>query len=184
MKRHLAPVLAALFVAGLIGLLVYGVSTRGTSHSIDDAIARGRTIAAPVRALPLLGSGVKTRRSLTDYRGRVVVLNFWASWCEPCRTEEPLLERTQRQIAPRRATVLGVDFRDTEPDAHAFVRRYGISYPSLRDTEGKLAHDYGTAALPETFVIDRRGRIVAAHRGQVDQRFLDTSLSRALGPHT
>jgi len=72
--------------------------------------------------------------------------------------------------------VLGVTYRDTTPDASAFVRRYGLTYPSLRDVDGKLAEDYGTRALPETFVIDRDGHIRAISRGVVSQQFLNSAL--------
>jgi cytochrome c biogenesis protein CcmG/thiol:disulfide interchange protein DsbE len=166
--------------AALVGLLVYGLASKGTNRSIDDAVTAGRGIGAPAAglALPLLGGA--GRRSVGSYRGKVVVLNFWASWCVPCQVETPLLERLQRRIAPRGATVLGVSYRDTTTDAAAFARRYGISYPSLRDVDGDLAHDYGTQALPETFVIDRGGRIVALSRGQVNERFLSRTVAPLL----
>ena len=84
-------------------------------------------------------------------------MNFWASWCGPCIEELPLLERTQRAIASRNATVLGVNYKDVSSDALGFVRRFHLSYPSLRDRDGRYADDYASRAFPETFVIDRRG---------------------------
>jgi cytochrome c biogenesis protein CcmG/thiol:disulfide interchange protein DsbE len=161
---------------GLIALLVFGLTTTGTDTSIDNAVARGVYPAAPQRSLPLLaGSGDRT---LADFRGRIVVLNFWASWCDPCRAEAPLLERAQHKLASS-GTVLGVTYRDTSPDSLAFVRQYGLTYPSLRDVDGKLAESYGTKALPETFVIDRNSRIVGVSRGEVSQAFLDRAIARA-----
>lgn len=165
--------------AALVGLLVYGVASGGEDHTIDDALKKGRAVQAPDRTLPRLdGAG---SASLADWRGKVVVLNFWASWCTPCRAEAPVLERAHKRLASSGAgTVLGVNYKDVTDDARDFERRFGLTYPSVRDAEGKLALEYGTTALPETFVIDRRGRIVANSRGTVDQAFIDRAL-RDLG---
>lgn len=176
MKRLLGPIAAAVGAAGLIALLVFGLTTTGNDTSIDNAVAHGRFPRAPQRSLPLLqGAG---QRTLADYRGRIVVLNFWASWCVPCRAEAPLLENAQRQLGAA-GTVLGVTYRDTTPDSLAFMRQYGITYPSVRDVDGKLADSYGTKALPETFVIDRNSHIVDVSRGEVSQAFLTRAIARA-----
>jgi cytochrome c biogenesis protein CcmG/thiol:disulfide interchange protein DsbE len=172
LKTRLVPALAVLAGAALVGLLVYGVSARSASRTLDEQVANHRYPAAPQagRSLPLLtGAG---RTSLASLRGHVVVLNFWASWCEPCRVEAPLLERAQRQLEKRRGEVLGVTYLDTAPDSRSFVARYRLTYPEARDTEGDFAHAYGTNQLPETFLIDRRGRIVAISRGEIDESFL------------
>jgi len=173
-KRVAVPAVVIVAAAALVGLLVYGLVAKSDNRTIDDTVARGGTVAAPSLALPLLGE--TARRSPADFKGRVVVLNFWASWCEPCRAETPLLERLQRRIRARGGVVLGVNYRDTTPDARAFARQYGVSYPSLRDVDGELAREYGTRALPETFVIDRQGRITAVSRGTVNAKFLDRSV--------
>jgi cytochrome c biogenesis protein CcmG/thiol:disulfide interchange protein DsbE len=175
-KRVLGPLVAVLGAAGLIALLVFGLTTTGNDNSIDNAVSRGAYPAAPTTPLPLLaGQGDRT---LADYRGRIVVLNFWASWCDPCRAEAPLLEQAARKLAGA-GTVLGVTYRDTTPDSLAFVQQYGLTYPSVRDVDGKLAQSYGTKALPETFVIDRNSRIVGVSRGEVTQAFLDSAIARA-----
>jgi cytochrome c biogenesis protein CcmG/thiol:disulfide interchange protein DsbE len=177
-KRVAVPAVVVVAVVALLGLLVYGLVSKGDNRSIDDAVKQGKAVAAPglTRSLPVLdASGT---RSLASYRGKVVVLNFWASWCAPCKSETPLLERLQRQIAPRGGTVLGVNYRDTTGDANAFTRHYGLTYPSLRDVDGDMAQDYGTRALPETFVIDRQGKVTAVSRGEVNSTFL----SRSVGP--
>jgi cytochrome c biogenesis protein CcmG, thiol:disulfide interchange protein DsbE len=157
-------------VGALIGLLVYGVNASGPGHTLDDAIARGERPAAPAIALPRLDGGATA--SLAGYRGRVVVLNYWASWCTPCRHESPLLERWHQRISRRGGTVLGVDSLDVTGDAQAFVRKFGLTYPMLRDRDGDTQKRFGVTGYPETLVVDRRGRIAALRRGPIDDAFL------------
>jgi cytochrome c biogenesis protein CcmG, thiol:disulfide interchange protein DsbE len=172
MRRLLSPVpLAAIVaVAALVALLAYGLSANEPDRKIDRAVARGERTGPPKLELPRLSGAGKT--SLADYRGKVVVLNFWASWCDPCRVESPLLERWHRRISRSGGTVLGVDVLDVTSDARDFVRKYGLSYPMLRDGSGDSLERFGVVAYPETFVLDRRGRIAATRRGPVDERFL------------
>jgi len=178
-RRPILPILVSLAGAALVGLLIYGVSAQPASRTLDEQVAADRHPVAPVatRALPLLGA--KGHASLAGYRGKYVVLNFWASWCEPCRAEAPLLERAQRRLAQHAGTVLGVTYLDLSSDAQAFVRRYGLTYPEVRDTDGSFGHAYGTNQLPETFVIDRQGHIVALSRGQIGQAFIDRAVALA-----
>jgi cytochrome c biogenesis protein CcmG, thiol:disulfide interchange protein DsbE len=171
-------VLVVVAATALAALLVYGVASQGADTSMDSALQRGERVPAPDRTLPILDA--EGRASLHSYRGQVVVLNFWASWCDPCRKETPLLQRTHERIRERGGTVLGVTWRDTRPDARAFVRAYELTYPSLRDVDGELAREYGTAGLPETFVIDRHGRVTAKQRGTVDEAWLRRSVDPLL----
>jgi cytochrome c biogenesis protein CcmG, thiol:disulfide interchange protein DsbE len=176
-------VIAVVAVAlALVALLAYGVASQGTDASIDEAVERGDRLPAPEASLPVLGNDGSG--SLRDYRGEVVVLNFWASWCPPCVDELPLLQRTQRRIQPRGATVLGVNYQDLPEDASRFVRRFGLTFPNLRDRDGEYAEKYAILGFPETFVIDRRGRIAAARRGPVTARWLETALSPLLADRT
>jgi cytochrome c biogenesis protein CcmG/thiol:disulfide interchange protein DsbE len=171
-RRVLSPVSIAAIVSvvALLALLAYGLGANEPDREIEQALARGERPAAPKLELPRLsGPG---RSSLSDYRGRVVLLNFWASWCEPCRTESPLLQRWHKRIADSGGTVLGVDVLDVTSDAREFARKYKLTYPMLRDHDGNALGDFGVVAYPETFVIDRRGRIAATRRGPVDERFL------------
>jgi cytochrome c biogenesis protein CcmG, thiol:disulfide interchange protein DsbE len=164
--------------AALVGLLAYGIAAKGTNTTLDEAVAKGERPAAPTMELPRLGA--PGRASVASYRGRVVVLNVWASWCPPCRDEVPLLQRTQERIAPRGGTVLGVDTQDASSDALAFLRAHRATFPSLRDRDRSYGHALGVTGYPETFVIDRRGRVAAVRRFPVDQRWLDRQLPRLL----
>ena len=173
------PVLAALAGAGLVALLIYGVSQQAASRTLDERVATREYPVAPDASslLPVLdGHGTS---SLGALKGKVVVLNFWASWCQPCEQEAPLLERTQNRLRRDDGTVLGVTYLDATPDSRSFVHHYRLSYPNLRDNTGTFAHSYGTDQLPESFIIDRRGRVVAISRGEVDQGFLDRALALA-----
>jgi cytochrome c biogenesis protein CcmG/thiol:disulfide interchange protein DsbE len=173
MKRFLSPfsVAAAVGVVALIGLLAYGLASNEPDRGIEQALARGERPAAPRIELPRLSGG--GRESLQRYRGKVVVLNFWASWCVPCRQESPLLQRWHERISQGgRGTVLGIDILDVSGDARDFAREYDLTYPMLRDGDGDSLDDWGVVAYPETFVIDRRGRIAASRRGPVDRGFL------------
>ena len=184
MRRLLSPLplAVALCAAALLALLAYGLDRNEPDRGIERALAQGERRPAPKLDLPMLwGEG---RGSLGSYRGRVVVLNFWASWCAPCRDEAPLLERWHRRIEPQGGTVLGVDALDSTDDAREFVRRFGISYPNVRDVSGERLRPFGIAAYPETFVIDRRGRIAALVRGPVTEEFLAREVPPLLGERT
>jgi cytochrome c biogenesis protein CcmG/thiol:disulfide interchange protein DsbE len=173
------PILAALAGACLVALLIYGISHQTASRTLDELVAKHRYPRAPdaSRMLPVLGGG--GLRSLSSLKGEVVVLNFWASWCEPCQAEAPLLERAQGELQHHDATVLGVTYLDASPDSEGFVRQFHLTYPNLRDNTGDFAHSYGTDQLPESFVINRKGRIVAISRGEIDEEFLDRAVALA-----
>jgi cytochrome c biogenesis protein CcmG, thiol:disulfide interchange protein DsbE len=184
-KRRPSPLVAVSLVGvlALIGLLTYGVVAGQPDDTIDSALARGERIEAPAFELEPLSGG--ERQSLADYRGKVVVLNVWASWCDPCREESPLLQRWQdRMSRGDRGTVLGIDALDASSDAHRFVREYGLTYPMLRDPDAEVVQgDWGVAGYPETFVVDRRGRIVALARGPVDDAWMRREVAPLLeGP--
>ncbi len=181
-RSRLLPILVCIAGACLIGLLVYGVSTQGASRTLDEAVAKGQHPPAPqaARTLPVLsGAAAGAGDSLAAYKGKVVVLNFWASWCVPCQTEAPLLERAQSRLLAHAGTVLGVTYLDASTDSQAFLRQHRITYPNLRDTTGEFAHAYGTDQLPESFVIDRNGGVVAVSRGEIGQAFLDEAVKLA-----
>lgn len=180
MRRVLAPVPIAVLcaVGALVALLAYGLVQNEPDRGVEEALARGERERAPVLELPRLGGDGSG--ALADYRGEVVVLNFWASWCKPCREESPLLERWHRRMAAGGGTVLGVDVLDVTGDAQDFIDEYGLSYPMLKDKDGDALESFGVVAYPETFVIDREGRIAAVRRGPVDEPFLNAEVAPLL----
>jgi cytochrome c biogenesis protein CcmG/thiol:disulfide interchange protein DsbE len=145
----LVPALA--FIAVLwIGLARSGSETESGS-------------AAPSFELPRLdGNGVLTDE---DLRGNPVVINFWASWCIPCREEAPLLEKTWRTYRDQGVVVLGVNIKDAESDARRFVKEFDITYPVVRDLDQSLTRAFGVKGLPETFFIDHRWTFMGAVSG-------------------
>jgi cytochrome c biogenesis protein CcmG, thiol:disulfide interchange protein DsbE len=180
MRRVLSPVPIAVIcvLVALFALLAYGLASNEPDRGVEEALGRGEAEPAPALELPRLGGG--GTGSLTDYRGKVVVLNFWASWCKPCRAESPLLERWHRRMTGRDGTVLGVDMLDVTEDAQDFIARYELSYPMLKDRDGDGIEAFGVVQYPETFVIDRAGRIRAVRRGPVDEDFMRTEVEPLL----
>jgi cytochrome c biogenesis protein CcmG/thiol:disulfide interchange protein DsbE len=167
-----------LAAAALVGLLAYGVASKGANTTLDDAVARGQRPAAPEMSLPRLGAPGSA--SLADYRGKVVILNMWASWCTPCRQEVPLLQKTHARIAAKGGVVLGVDTQDVTSDALGFLKDRRATFPSLRDRDRSYVHEFGVTGYPETFLIDRRGRVAALRRFPVTQDWLDQHLPKLL----
>jgi cytochrome c biogenesis protein CcmG/thiol:disulfide interchange protein DsbE len=169
-------------VLALFALLAYGLASNEPDAEIEESLARGERAPAPALRLPrLTGSG---QVELSDYRGKIVVLNFWASWCEPCRAESPLLQRWHERISRRGGTVVGVDVLDVSSDAREFVREFGLTYPMLRDRDGDSQADFGVVAYPETVVIDAQGRIAAIERGPVDERWMRRNVEPLLPGRT
>jgi cytochrome c biogenesis protein CcmG, thiol:disulfide interchange protein DsbE len=173
-RRTAGALVGGAIVIGIVLLLVVGlINSDEIGSSIQDALAKGERPAAPAVSLPVLaaadglGPGGSTI-STADLRGRVVVLNFWASWCQPCELEAPILEQVARRY--RRAgdvVVVGVDVQDLREKALGFVRDNGLTYPSLRDGSDSARRAYQVAAMPETFVVDPQGRIALKVPGQV-----------------
>ncbi len=183
--RRMASVPGALtlLALALLALLVYGLLRPGADarqQSLDARIERGQAVPAPDDGRVLRGLSDEKPVRLRDLRGQIVVLNFWASWCRPCESEAPLLQRTQRTLqASRQGTVLGVTFNDVPSDSVAFAERFGLTFPLHVDPGTEFAKQYGVRALPETIFIDREGRIRSIARGELTQKFLDSALRRS-----
>lgn len=171
-------VIGALVVALLLGLAYLSIAGGSQSWAPDP----DRRPAAPPLAGPEL-SAVGTSGgevALADFRGRPVVVNFWASWCPPCRAEARDLERVSRAYRDRGVVFLGVDIQDTEDEARRFLRDYDVTYPNLRDATNALAVSYGVNGIPTTFFVDRDGRVAGSRTGPLDERRLVAQIEELL----
>ena len=164
-------VIAVLGVLAVVGLLVFGLASKGAS---------GVEVGDPAPKAPLPRLDGEGTQSLADYRGRWVLVNFWASWCLPCRAEAPDLERFQQEHGGAMFTVVGFDSRDLTEDGRDFVAKYELSYPQLRDGNGDAAHDFGTTGVPENYLIDPAGKVRLLVRGPVDEEYLDEQVAPLL----
>ncbi len=171
-------VAAAAAVLALLGLLVWDV-THGGNGGAAKQVDRGKVVAAPHLALPhLTGNG---RFDLASLRGKVVVVNFWASWCVPCKAEAKDLVASSHRWRGHDVVFIGVDAQDFTGAAKRFVSRYGVDYQIVRDGRGSTLGHWGITGFPETFLVDRRGRIRPPHvSGPVDRGELDAAIQRAL----
>ncbi len=145
-------VLGLLAAAAVAGLVIAELATSGSGES--------------KRAAPALPSQVLNgpRVDVASLRGKPALVNFWASWCTPCKEEAPTLDQLSDKLRGR-ARVVGVDYNDTPSNATAFIRDHRLSYPILRDGSGSVATRYGVTGLPTTFVLDPRGQIIRTLRG-------------------
>jgi cytochrome c biogenesis protein CcmG, thiol:disulfide interchange protein DsbE len=163
---------AVIAVLAVIGLLGFGLLSKGEANvTVGDP--------APDKELATLdGQG---EGDLADYRGSWVLVNFWASWCEPCRDEAPALQSFQQAHQGEGFTVLGINLDDTTDDAQEFVREYGLTYPQLRDGDGRERRDaYGMTGFPESFLVDPEGDIALIRRGPVDAEYLSGEVAPAI----
>jgi cytochrome c biogenesis protein CcmG, thiol:disulfide interchange protein DsbE len=170
--RRALQVAAILLLALLIGLFAKSLVDNGTTVSAQ--VADGKRPQAPNFDLPNLNGQGKL--SLDAYRGKIVVLNFWASWCDPCKNEAPVLQELSQRYRPAGVTILGVDEQDLTGDGRSFAAKYHLGYPMVRDTNGDVENRWGLTALPETFVIDRQGKVLDHFAGGVEGPEVDRAL--------
>jgi cytochrome c biogenesis protein CcmG/thiol:disulfide interchange protein DsbE len=164
---RLRPLLALVAAVAFVGLLAYGlIANNGAEISVGEAAPD-----ATLETLDGSGSG-----SLADYRGQWVLLNFWASWCDPCRTESPAIEKWAEKHEGE-LTVVGVNTEDLTGDALDFVDEFGLTWDMLRDGDGEFKDSYGIFALPESFLIDPEGNLALIQRGAIDAQFLDSAVT-------
>jgi cytochrome c biogenesis protein CcmG/thiol:disulfide interchange protein DsbE len=169
---------AVVAVAALLGLLVWDV-VHSSGGKVARAVDKGATIPAPAFSLPRVqGSG---RLSLASLRGKVVVLNFWASDCIPCKEEQGELNRLAAKWRSKGVVFLGIDEVELRSFARRYLEHYDVKYESVADGSGSLAGKFGVTGTPETFFIDRRGRVVPPHIiAQAKSADLEAGIRRAL----
>lgn len=170
--RHRRLILAAWLVAGIaVVVALLTVNIARPQGPVDTPIV-GRS--APAFDLPTLDGD---RLSLADLRGSGVVLNFWASWCIPCREEAPLLTAASETYGPRGIRIVGVVYQDSADNARDFMRRYGQTYRAVVDQDGRTAIDYGVFGIPETFFIDPSGVVRSRQVGGLTEADLRRQLA-------
>jgi cytochrome c biogenesis protein CcmG, thiol:disulfide interchange protein DsbE len=192
-RLHVGRWVAIALAVAFLALLAYGLQSKGTDDRIDEALASGRAATAPSFSLEVLAEGTLPPRlervvgpaladgrlSLAELRGVPVVLNLWASWCTPCREEAKPLQEGWRAQARKGVLFLGLNIQDVRDDARAFIEEHGATYPSVREPEREIANEYGATGIPETYFIDRQGRVVAHVIGVVSERQLTDGATAA-----
>jgi DsbE subfamily thiol:disulfide oxidoreductase len=173
-SRRRGIVVATVVIAVALGVIWAAAKVMGGVGLPADPTG----LRAPDFTMPVLGGD--GARGLADLRGKPVVLNFWASWCGPCRKEAPVLAAAERQWSSRGVVFLGVDSEDTTSAALAFDREFGLAYESVFDPEGRLELRYGVSGFPETFFIGPDGVIRAKYVGPIDRASLDAYVSAML----
>ncbi len=173
MNRSVLIVGIAIAVA-VVGILFVGL---GKDPQAIESPLVGRV--APSFTLREVGTGNTV--NLEAYRGKPVVLNFWATWCGPCWEEHPVLVANARRLQPD-VQFLGVVFQDTEDKIQRFLRARGSAYPTVIDDAGKTAIAYGVGGVPETFFLDANGKIGAKHSGPISSDVLQANIQKVIGP--
>lgn len=181
--RTVGQVMAIGAVAALLALLVWKV-VQGNDGGAAGSLAKGEHPVAPAFTLPRLDTTGDL--SIGSLRGKAVVVNFWASWCIPCKAEAPFLQKTYEKYSQQGLVVLGVDAQDFRQDARRFLKRFGITYPIVYDGDGSTLGKWGVSGFPETFFVDRQGRLVGKRiAGGVDiernREAFDRGIQLALG---
>ena len=191
-----SPARRALRIAGVlaavafVALLAYGLTTKAANSTIDDALSRGESVAAPGFTLASLADGrdagdawAKAASdgdvSLSELRGTPLVLNFWASWCDPCRAEAKVLEKAWKQQSGGDVLFLGLDAQDAREDARDFISQFGLTFPHVRDPGNDTQREWGVTGLPETYFIAADGTVVGHVIGTVDDGQLRDGIAAA-----
>ncbi len=159
--------LAVMAVLALVALLGFGlIANEGEDVAVGEAVPD-----APVQVL-----GSEEQAQLADFEGEWILVNFWASWCEPCRTESPAIEAYGQKHADD-LTVVGINTEDLSGDALEFVDEFELTWEMLRDGDGERKDAFGIFALPESFLVDPEGRLALIRRGPVDEEYLEANVT-------
>jgi peroxiredoxin len=187
MRRLLLALLAAAALAGCsTGSHAVDVNNGGEFRFVagtpaGEVIPQGKRAEAPSFSGTLLDGSAFSSRQLA---GQIAVLNFWGSWCPPCRVETPQFQQVYAEVKDRGVQFLGLNVKETDKQfAQAFVQSQGITFPSLYDPSGEVAlafRDYPATAIPSTIILDRKGRVAAVYTGPVEQGDLRTVLDRLM----
>ena len=181
--QYVVAALIALVALGLLALLGYGMLRRQSGGFAGFAV---NTVGQSVALAPRPASDFSLQLfdgrpfRLSEQRGSVVVVNYWASWCPPCREEARTLEAASRRYRDQGVLFVGVDVWDAERDALAFLREFSVTYPNGPDSTGAILIEYGVTGIPETYFVDRWGRLVRRWIGPIDARQLGEAIEPLL----
>lgn len=167
-------VIGIMIAAALVVILFVGLGK-------DPSAIRSPLIGKPAPSFALREVGTNNTIDIAQYRGKPLVINFWATWCNPCWEEHPVLQANARTLAPN-VQFLGVVFQDKEEKILGFLQQRGSSYPTVVDDKGKTAIAYGVGGVPETFFLDANGTIVAKYAGPMDSDIIQANLQKVLHP--
>ncbi len=153
------------------------VVTEEVAPSTPEQATNPNAVPAPDFTLQTLdGESV----SLSDYRGKLVMINFWASWCPPCNSEMPDLQRYYEQHQDEDFIILGVNYQDTPDKVQAFIEKYGVTFPILLDSDGRIANLFGVQGLPTSFFVDKEGNVLGYQPGPVTKEMLEDGITPLL----
>lgn len=173
--QKLATAIVVIVSVGFLGFLVWGMLNKQPLTGLSGITMVNRP--APDFTLTTFKG---TTISLEGLTGKPIVINFWASWCPPCRIEAPLLERTWRAYKNRDVVFIGVDVQDREEDALNYIREFDITYPNGPDPTGEISIDYGVSGLPVTFFVSGKGEIVRRWVGAIEKSVLISSIEEIM----
>ncbi len=173
--RKSALAIAVLIAFGFLSLLVWGMLNKEPITGLSGVTMINRP--APDFTLTTFEGNTISLQSL---RGKPLVINFWASWCPPCKIEAPLIERTWRAYKERGLIFIGVNIQDRKADALNYIRQFNITYPNGPDPAGEITIDYGVSGLPVTFFVSRKGEIVRRWVGAIEKSVLISSIEELL----
>jgi cytochrome c biogenesis protein CcmG/thiol:disulfide interchange protein DsbE len=191
-RRRSTSLLVVLALVGVLGAFTWAVVHGQRGSTLVGLVANGRAPQAPPFSLPPIWRATETwpaglradaaqpRLRLGDLRGYPVVINFWASWCGPCRSEIPRFRAAASRLHGKVA-FLGIDVQDVTSDARAFLPRFHVNYVSVRDGSDSTYSDYGLTGVPETYFVDARGRVVRHVPGIVSESQLNEGLRAIVG---
>lgn len=168
--RNILLVVGILLLLGLMAIMAINL------QKVESVDLKDRK--APDFSLPLFDQFEQDQLALADLRGKVVVVNFWASWCVECYKEAALLEQAWQDYKDRGVMFVGVDYLDTDKEGLAYMAKYGITYPSGPDLGSKISKDYAITGVPETFFIDQEGNIAHVQIGPIERDQLYGLLDR------
>lgn len=175
-RRIITFVVISLLNVGLLALLWSQLLTPAPGQ--NNANASDPLLGKPAPDFTLAALSTKTTPMihLANLKGKLVVINFWASWCDPCKQEAPLLQTEWQQTQTQGVVFIGIDYQDKQSDGLGFLQQMGITYANAADANGATAINYGVTGVPETFFIDRHGTIVSAVRKEITAQVLQSNI--------